>query len=169
VTRRVVLLFAATDDPAAAVTAASAESIATAFGAALGEDATVDVVSRSRPAVAPEGVGTMLALGDGTAPALDRVLRAVGVFALHDRLARFPAGRLLNSLGPADAGRVFWRAMRSRPDAMALTGSGVIVVAGDLAATRAAWMLHRRGAAERALWGLGAAIDELERSRSRGR
>jgi hypothetical protein len=165
-TRRVVLLYAATADPAAAITSLG-ESLVPAFGAALGDDVTVDAIVLSAPPAALEGVGTVLTLADGPVSALDRALRAVGAPALRDRLARSPAGRLLNSLGPVDAGRVFWRSLRLRPDALALTGPDVIVVAGDLAATRAAWMLHRRGAASRALWGVGAAIEELARERSR--
>jgi len=74
----------------------------------------------------------------------DRLLTAVGAFALEAPLAAFPLGRLLNSLGPVDPNRLFWRAVKGHPDAIRLLKSANIVIATDLAATKTAWLAVRR-------------------------
>jgi len=161
----VLLLFAATQDPAAAVSAAfGSDDVRSAFGAALGEDVEVDLITWDAPPRAVMGVRTLVALAGERRTPIDRVFEVVGVTALRDRLAGFPAGRLLNSMGPADAARAFWRGIRASSTARALTGSDVLVVAGDLPATRAAWHLLRSGRAAQALWGLRAAADEWART-----
>lgn len=76
---------------------------------------------------------------------LDRLLAALGAYALRDRLSRFPLGRLLNSLGPVDQGRVFWRAVRRDRDALTTLKSADAVYATDLAAAKTAWIAVHRG------------------------
>jgi hypothetical protein len=76
---------------------------------------------------------------------LDRVLRAMGAYALRDRFSRSPIGRLLNSLGPVDQGRVFWRAVRNDRGALTTLKSADVVVASDLAAAKTAWIAVHRG------------------------
>lgn len=151
-TGRVLLLFAATPDPGAALTAAG-----------FGDRIAFDVITSSAPRTPVPGAGTVIALTRGPAPAADRVLRGIGAITLRDRLATFPAGRLLNSMGPADPAKVFWRALRAHPEAVALATPQTFVIAGDLAATRAARGLLDRGRAARAIWGLRAGLDELAR------
>lgn len=76
---------------------------------------------------------------------LDRVFAALGMYALKSRLDAFPLGRLLNSLGPFDQSRVFWRAVKRHPQALRLLEAADTVIAVDLAATKTAWLaLHRR-------------------------
>jgi hypothetical protein len=163
----VLLLFAATKDPAAAVSAAfGSEDIRQVFGAALGTEAEVDLATWDTPPRAIAGIRTSVALADEARAPVDRAFELVGVRALHDSLAGFPAGRLLNSMGPADAARLFWRGLRASSAAGALTGPDVVIVAGDLPSTRAAWHLLHAGRAARAFWGLRAAADELTRART---
>lgn len=83
---------------------------------------------------------------------LDRVLRALGAYALRDRLSRSPIGRLLNSLGPVDQGRVFWRAVRNDRGALATLKSADLVVASDLAAAKTAWIAAHRGWVREAIY-----------------
>jgi hypothetical protein len=91
------------------------------------------------------GVACRIDLGSATTPPLDRVLRALGGRALYRRFAAFPLGRLINSLGPMDPGRVFWRSVRRSPAARALLTGVDVGLAADLAAVKTAWIAHRRG------------------------
>ena len=164
---RVLLLFGATPDPSAAILAAFGHADAReAFSAALrGEVELVMITWQEPPATVP-GIAATIALAASRRTPLDAFFASIGAHALRDRLARFPAGRLLNSLGPADAARTFWRTLRHDPAAIALTGPDVVAVAGDLAATRAAWQLLHSARAARGLYGLRAATDELSRGRA---
>lgn len=76
---------------------------------------------------------------------LDRLLVAIGAGRVHARLARSPIGRLLNSLGPVDQGRVFWRAVRRAPEALDVLREADVAIAGDAAAVKTAWLARRRG------------------------
>jgi hypothetical protein len=64
---------------------------------------------------------------------------------VRDRLARSPIGRLLNSLGPVDQGRLFRRAVRSDSEAMAMLRAADVAIAADLAGVATAWTAVRRG------------------------
>ncbi|MBB5632665.1 hypothetical protein BKA04_000888 [Cryobacterium mesophilum] len=75
--------------------------------------------------------------------AIDRVLSRLGATALFRRLATFPIGRLLNSMGPVDAGRVFWRTVRGSRDAMEALAAADIAIAADMPAVRTAWKALR--------------------------
>jgi hypothetical protein len=75
----------------------------------------------------------------------DRLLTAVGAFKLKEVFATFPLGRLLNSFGPVDQSRVFWRAVKLNPDAMRLLKSVNVAIATDLPATKTAWLAVHRG------------------------
>lgn len=92
-----------------------------------------------------EGLDRNIVLDDTHKPALDRVLSAIGARALHARLATFPIGRLLNSMGPLDQGRVYWRHLRRDREAVAALKSADIVVCADLAGVKSAWIARRRG------------------------
>ena len=161
--RRVLVLFAATRDPEAALMASLGPDPRIALEQ-LESDGPIDVVTFWTPRTPLPFTGEVLALADGRRPLTDRVLTALGLMRLRDALARYPAGRLLNSLGPADASRVFWRTLRSRPDAMALADAGTVVIAADLAATLAARRLLDRGRAHRAVWTIRAGIDAVNGS-----
>jgi hypothetical protein len=161
----VVVLFAASPDPAPAISAALATDD---LAAGLGVTPDRLVVITGQVPQTPVLAGHVIALDEGRRTAVDLVLRATGITALHRRLARFPAGRLVNSLGPADTGRAFWRALHHRPDALGLIAPGSVIVAGDLAATRAAWSLWRRDRTSHPVLGLRdarAAIDGVSAAR----
>jgi hypothetical protein len=137
---RVLVLLASTADPAAAIAASlSGRDLAEAF-----PGDTITLVSATTPPGDLDGVAEIVALDRQAPPRGERILTVLGLRSLHRRLSRFPAGRLLNTLGPADTSRSFWRAMRADEQAMTAAASADIVVAGDLASTRAAWMLWRR-------------------------
>lgn len=76
---------------------------------------------------------------------LDQLLRRLGGYALRARFARFPLGRLLNTMGPLDPGRVFWRAVRRNPAALVAIRSSDLIYAADLASVKTAWIAVRRG------------------------
>jgi len=92
-----------------------------------------------------EGLASSVELGAAPKPVADRLLAAFGAYALRSRLAKIPIGRLINSLGPVDQGRVFWRAVRRSPEAVALLRSADVIIAADAPAVRTAWVAVRRG------------------------
>ena len=91
------------------------------------------------------GLAGSIELGTARKPLADRLLTALGAYALRSRLATIPIGRLLNSLGPVDQGRVFWRAVRQNPEAMTMLRSADVIIAADAPAVRTAWVAVRRG------------------------
>lgn len=94
----------------------------------------------------------------GSVSRTDRVLHALGAPALHRRLARFPLGRLINSLGPVDAGRVFWRSVRANPAARGALADAQIAIAADLPAVKTAWLALRSGRVSSAYYDHRAAV-----------
>lgn len=141
---RVVLLVGADGD---APPGGVLESEATPFGTLLSRADTaveVNVVSAgtSRTFV---GATVHVTLNPSNRSLTDRVLRALGGFALSDRLATFPIGRLLNSIGPIAPSRVFWRTLKRNPEAMDLLRTSDVAIAADLETTKAAWLAVRRG------------------------
>lgn len=91
------------------------------------------------------GTSEHIRLDESGRSVTDRILASAGAFALKSWLAKFPIGRLLNSLGPVDSNRVFWRAVRRHPDAMRLLRSADVAIATDLTATKTAWIAVHRG------------------------
>ena len=104
---------------------------------------TVNVVSLGLSRTIPGVVAHTNLPADDLGPA-DRFLSLIGAYALRRKLAEYPIGRLLNSLGPVDQGRVFWRAVRRSRSALALIRSADIAIAADMPATKTAWMALRR-------------------------
>ena len=86
-----------------------------------------------------------IAIDGSKLSALDRALAAVGIRTLYTRLATFPIGRLINSIGALDQGKVFWRHIRREPLALQALKNADIVVAADLAAVKTAWIAAKRG------------------------
>lgn len=99
------------------------------------------------------GLKQCVDLGSQRRPFVDRAFAVLGFYALRDRLSRFPIGRLLNSMGPVDQGRVFWRLVKRDPQAIAALKRADIAVAADLAAVKTSWVALRRG------WVSGAQYD----------
>lgn len=141
---RVLLLFGSGGDADRSAALDSESSVLAQLVTATDEAVHVAVVSRSPSRQIP-GVAEHVHLDVPAQGATDRILTRVGAFALSRRLSSSPLGRVLNSLGPVDPSRVFWRAVRKNSRAMTLLKSADTVIAGDLAATKAAWIALHRG------------------------
>jgi|GEM_PF-3212038 len=74
-----------------------------------------------------------------------RLLRRLGAQGIYQRLAQFPAGRLLNSVGPLDPGRVTWRSIRRHADARRWISRADLLIASDDESVMSAWHARRRG------------------------
>ncbi|MEO7146803.1 MAG: hypothetical protein ABIW81_08665 [Terrimesophilobacter sp.] len=92
----------------------------------------------------PAGVRTHINLKGHAPGPIDAVLRAIGAFTLRKTLSKFPIGRLLNSMGPVDPGRVFWRAVRRNNNALNIIRRADIAIAADLPAAKTAWISLRK-------------------------
>ncbi len=75
---------------------------------------------------------------------VDAFWRRVGGERLRLLLGGSPLGRLLNSMGPLEAGRVFWRRVRRSAPALEMFRRADIVVAVDSAGVITAARLLRR-------------------------
>lgn len=131
-------------------TALTSETSFAARAAMQNSDTEFCVVSTGVTS-APQA-GIHVALDDAPPSSIDRALRACGVTALAGKLAATPWGRLLNSLGPADRGRVWWRTVRSTAQARDVLRNVDVVIATDIESVKAARHLARRGWAKRALY-----------------
>lgn len=115
----------------------------------------VEVTLISWLAPATLGGQRLRAVADLRPRLLDRVLQKLGAGSLYQFLNRTPPGRLLNSLGPLDQSRVFWRAIRSDSSSMEALEATDLLIAVDLPAVRTAWAVLRRGKVSGAFYGLG--------------
>ncbi len=104
-----------------------------------------------------EGAAEHIRLDNSGKSTMDKLLTMIGAYALRAWLARFPLGRLLNSLGPVDQNRVYWRKVRRHPDALALIKSASIAIAADLTSTKTAWLAVHRGWVDEAFYDRGTA------------
>jgi len=111
---------------------------------AHGDAVELRVVSRG-VARSPLTTDTHIQLGDEQPGWPDRLLTALGGEKIRARFATFPLGRLLNSMGPLDPGRIFWRAVRRNPAALHAIRTSDAVYAADLAGVKTAWIAVRRG------------------------
>ena len=142
--QRVVLLIGSANDAAESASLASESSrLAMLLDSATGPvDVSVISLGLSRTIT---GLAEHIRLDESGRSAADGLLTAVGAFALRAFLASYPAGRLLNSLGPVDPSRVFWRAVKQQPAAMRCLASANVVIATDAATTKTAWLAVHRG------------------------
>lgn len=149
--RSIVLLFGSGVEAGRAAALASESSHLASLLASADGAIGVSVISLG---LSREITGTSrhIMLDDSNRSLTDRILSALGAFALRTRFAGFPLGRLLNSLGPVDQGRVFWRAVRKNPEAAQLLRSADIAIATDLTSTKAAWLAVHRGWVENAYY-----------------
>ena len=155
-TRRIVLLFGAGIDSqsSGALSSESSQLAMLLHGAT--EPVEVGVLSLGLSRSIP-GTSEHIRL-DGSRPSVtDKVLTFVGAVALKRRFATFPLGRLLNSLGPVDQGRVFSRTVRRHPAAVRLLQSADIAIAADVAATKLGWLAVHRGWVDEAYFDLRSA------------
>ena len=141
---RVVLLVGADGDlPQGGVLQSESTPLAKLFVEAGGAlDLTIVSLGTSR---ALDGAADHTRLDGPPQSRADRLLRAVGAYAVRRQFDTFPIGRLLNSLGPIAPSRVFWRALKKHPDAMQLLQASDIAIATDLETTKAAWHSVHRG------------------------
>jgi hypothetical protein len=131
------------------------ESLAEALEKASSRDVHVELVSWL-PSV---DVRECVAVGSlEYRAAVDRMLGRIGADRLYAFFQKFPAGRLINSLGPLDQSRVFWRAVRKHENAMRSLRSADILLAVDLPAVRTAWQMRRRIRTADAYYGLASTL-----------
>lgn len=90
-------------------------------------------------------------------PLADRLLASLRLDRVDTLLRKSPLGRLLISLGPTDASRVFWRSVRADSAAMTMLSTADVVLAADLPAVRTAWHTLHTGKVREAYFGLQAA------------
>lgn len=145
---RIVLLFVSGGDGASALA-----SEASHLAQLMADDprSQVAVISSRLTRLIPGATGHVR-LDSAPRSAWDRTFAALGVFALRARLARYPLGRLLNTLGPVDEGRVWWRTLRRHAEARELLRWADVVIATDIEATKAARRALTRGWVDRALY-----------------
>lgn len=157
---RVVMLVSSEIEPTATIAALlGGGSLASMFP----EGTRLDLISWTPAQEQATPFDELRALGGTPPAALDRALHALGVGRLHRLLGRNPIGRLLNSFGPADQGRVFWRRLRRDEVALGRISQADAIIAVDLPAVKAAWHLLRRRRVERAFFGLRAGAEALSR------
>ncbi len=148
---KVVLLFGSgksSDEPHAL---SSESSLLSRLIEEASGDIDISVISMVLPRQVSESIA-LIRLDESNRSLMDKFLAASGLFALRERLASFPLGRLLNSLGPVDRGRVFWRSVRRSPEALSALKSATAVIAADPAAVKTAWIALHRGWADQAFY-----------------
>lgn len=141
---RVVLLFGSeVESEKTAALASESSQLALLLAHATGRvDVSVISLGHSRTIT---GTAEHVRLDESGLSITDRVLATVGAFSVRRWCASFPLGRLFNTLGPVDQGRVFWRTVRNNSSAMRLLKSATVVIATDAATTKTAWLaVHRR-------------------------
>lgn len=153
---RVVAIIGSSTDPDQVLRAAlGGASLAKELEEASHRDVTVELVSWAPSEEMPQGIVV------GSAPerpTLDRLLSRTGAARVHRALQKLSVGRLINSLGPLDQSRIFWRAVRENNDAMSALQSADVLLAVDLAAVRTAWQVRRRNSAIEAYYGLASTV-----------
>lgn len=153
---RVVAIVGSSTDPDQLLrTALGGSSLAEELKKASRRDVTVELLSWSPSLDLPHGVVVGSAVNR---PAVDRVLLRAGTPRLHSLLQRFSVGRLLNSLGPLDQSRIFWRAVREHEGALSALRSADVLLAVDLAAVRTAWKTKREHPSIEAYYGLASTL-----------
>lgn len=143
-TTTIVLLFGSPVD-AGRVSVLSSESsrLHTIIDEASGA-VNIDLISFG-PEKVVAGLRNVIHLKGKAESPIDASLRVLGAFALRRKFATFPLGRLLNSMGPVDPGRVFWRAVRRDSAAMEMIRCADVAIAADLPAAKTAWIALRKG------------------------
>lgn len=127
-----------------------------ALSRAAGRDVAVSLLSLATP-TALDGFASSHVVSPAKTPVTDRIIAMLSLDRVATALKASPPGRLLLSLGPTDPSRIFWRAVRADPDAMAMLRSADVLLAGDLPAVRTAWHLLRSKQVPAAFFGLQAA------------
>lgn len=94
-------------------------------------------------------------------PIADRFFSIIRGKQLHGVLQKVSVGRLINSLGPLDQSRVFWRAVQMNDAALSALASADVLIAVDLPAVRTAWKIRHRNESCDAYFGLSSALKVL--------
>jgi len=149
--QRIVLLFGSgiDADSSAALASESSKLVSLLDGSTGPVDVCVISLGLTRTIA---GTSEHIRLDESGPGFTDQILTAVGALALRNQFATFPIGRLLNSFGPVDQGRVFSRMVRRHPDAMRLLRSADLAIATDLPATKMASLAVRRGWVDNAFY-----------------
>ncbi|MFJ6026142.1 hypothetical protein ACIQCN_01565 [Pseudarthrobacter sp. NPDC092424] len=127
-----------------------------ALSRAAGRDVSVSLLSLAAPTTL-DGFASSHVVSPANIPVMDRVAGKLSLDRAATALKASPLGRLLLSLGPTDPSRVFWRAVRADPKALALLRTADVLLAGDLPAVRTAWHLLHSKQVPAAFFGLQAA------------
>ena len=122
----------------------SEPSLATQIAARSGGNVSFSIVSHGQTD-ALQNVGSQVDVHVTAGGGIDTVYSAMGAKHLARWLAKFPIGRLMNSLGTLDQGRVFSRAVRRSPAAMRLLREADVLIATDVVSTKLAAAAVRRG------------------------
>lgn len=122
--------------------------------------AAVDIISVGMPARHLRR-GEHLDLSTVARGAADSLVRDIGGERLHRHWSATPLGRLLNSIGPLDAGRVFARRVRRSPAALAALRRADVLIAVDAAGVSTAARALRRGWVREAYYDTRSAVGGL--------
>lgn len=155
---RVGVLVGSNTDPDQVIrSAVGGESLVSALSRASGRTVHTVVITCVPSSDYPEG---HVVRRDGHPFSLVERLLGVSILQrIYDALQRFPIGRLINSLGPLDQSRIFWRAVRKDPVVLSALQSCDVLVAADLAAVKTAWELRRKHPqTKQAYFGLGSTL-----------
>lgn len=162
-TRRIVVVFGSGRETGRVTGLTGEKSRLQTIVESASEPVRVDVISLGRHRRAT-GVASHVVIESHPESFIDRFLRLVGAYALRDVLAHSPIGRLLNSMGPVDQGRVFWRLVKRSPEALAMLRQADVAIAADMPAVRTAWTAKKRNWVSEAYYdhrtaSLGVAFD----------
>lgn len=127
-----------------------------ALSRASGREVKVSLLSRL-PASGLQDLAASHVVSPSRTPLADRLLAGLRLNLVDALLRKTPLGRLLISLGPTDPSRVFWRAVRADPTAIAMLSAADVVLAADFPAVRTAWQVLHAGKVPQAYFGLQAA------------
>lgn len=127
-----------------------------ALSRASGREVTVSLLSQLR-ASGSQDLAASHVVSPSRTPFADRLIASLHLNRVDSLLRKSPLGRLLLSLGPTDPSRVFWRAVRADPAALAMLSTADVVLAADLPAVRTAWHVLHAGRVPEAYFGLQAA------------
>lgn len=155
-----ILIGSATDPDQLIKSTLGDEPLADALSRASGRKISTTVVTWLPSELHPTGYS--IASSKMQNSLADRFLNWAMLRRIYNIFQKFPAGRLINSLGPLDQSRIFWRAVRADPAVRSALEHCDVLIAVDLAAVRTAWELRRASTdGAEAFHGLGSSLKVL--------
>lgn len=152
----VALVGSATDPDQILRSALADEALSDALATASGRQIELKLVSW----LPSSDIALSVAVGEagGRRSAMDRLFSLKPPLRFHSALQKFPAGRLINSLGPLDQSRIFWRTVRKNELASSALSTADVLLAVDLPAVRTAWIMRRKNPSSEAYFGIGSTL-----------